>query len=70
MWEVSWNGGKDDVRGWLGQLGDLSAPLSSMLLLFSGSQEASPFQSGSQQKTDGSRTIGNEGLLRRQWDKT
>lgn len=45
MWEVSWNGGKDDVRGWLGQLGDLSAPLSSMLLLFSGSQEASPFNS-------------------------
>lgn len=32
----------DDIRGWLGLLRDLSSPLSPVLGLFSGSQEAFP----------------------------
>lgn len=45
MWEVNWSGGKDDVSVWLGNWSDLSTPLLSMLVLFSGSQEASPLDS-------------------------
>lgn len=56
MWEVSWSGGEDDVRGWLGSLGDLWAPLSSMLVLLSASQEASPLYSV---RVSGSVTLGN-----------
>lgn len=56
MWEVSWSGGKDDVRGRLGSLGDMSAPLSSMSMLFSASREASPLDSV---RVSGSLTPGN-----------